>query len=123
MALQINAGVLKRNQNDYSAQTSIYAQTFNTEKIANLRYGYLLPTELGGLGDTSYPDSFIQSAAIPRPDALIGADFYYVEDSNHRVRYFIDASSTEIQSALESTASDPQYVVIASANSKIIIGG
>ncbi len=122
MALQIKAGVLKRNQNDYSPQKTIYTQVFNTEKIANIRFGYLLPYKDNGLGDVTYSDSFVQSATLPRADALIGADFYYIEDDNRRVRYFIDGTSIDIQTALDNTASEAQFVTIATANSKTHVG-
>jgi len=122
MALQIKAGVLKRNQNDYSSNKTIYNQVFNTEKIANIRFGYLLPYKSNGLGDATFSDSFVQATTLPRTDALIGADFYYVEDDNRRVRYFIDGSSTDIQAALDNNMSEAQFIAVNSANTKTLVG-
>lgn len=122
MALQIKAGGLKRNQNDYSSQKAINTQVFNTEKIANIRFGYLLPYNDDGLGGVSNAGTFAQSATLPSANALIGADFYYVEDDNRRVRYFIDGTSTDIQGALDNTASEAQLVSISSANTKTLVG-
>lgn len=100
--VRIQAGILSRNSEYFGATTVLSTKVFDTDKMDNIFFGYLVPSTDSGLGAPSSPLSFIEGGVVVST-AKRGIYFDYNHSSSMRARYFISAESAAFITALQST--------------------
>ncbi len=102
MSIRIKAAILARESSYYGASTVLDEKVFDTEKMDNVIFGYLIPPTDNGVGSPSYVMSFTENP-LPPSNAIRGIDFDYNHSVNIRKHYTISGDSAAYATALGGT--------------------
>lgn len=112
----LRLAVLKKGSQNYSGNTILQSELFDTAKMDTPMFAFLNPWTSSALGAASNANDIIKPVGVAPAGAFIGMDFTYRHTSSHTERYFVSCLSTDVVAAL--TSVNPQmYTAITPANS------